>query len=236
VSVFVFATLLVACFALNCKPKLGGKQFDLSGLCHDATTADYVARDEDQNTYNFNICGPVTDGGSMQECTDASVCQKTPANVRINAGRTESQKFKLISDKNPGKGIIVTYGEGDVCSAGDVRETDIYIYCDKKVSDPVIKPVDEEDHCSYVIKMESKYGCPAGDAGETFAMVVLIILAVAIVLYFGLGAVYKWKVKEASTFSEFIIHGEFWLALPLLIKDGCQFIFHGCKKGDYVSV
>ena len=61
-------------------------------------------------------------------------------------------------------------------------------------------------------------------------------LAVLVVLYFGLGAVYQWKFKEAQTFPDFIIHREFWFAIPGLVKDGALFIAHGFKKGDYTSI
>ena len=55
-------------------------------------------------------------------------------------------------------------------------------------------------------------------------------------LYFGLGAVYQWKFNQAQTPVEFIIHREFWFAIPGLVKDGVMFIIHGFKKGDYTSV
>ena len=61
-------------------------------------------------------------------------------------------------------------------------------------------------------------------------------LAVLIVLYLGLGAVYQWMFKGARTPKEFIIHNEFWFLILFLVKDGALFIVHGFKKGDYTSV
>ena len=69
-----------------------------------------------------------------------------------------------------------------------------------------------------------------------FLFFFFLSLVILIVLYFGLGAVYQWKFKEAQTPKEFIIHNEFWFALPGLIKDGVLFIIHGFKKGDYTSI
>lgn len=62
-------------------------------------------------------------------------------------------------------------------------------------------------------------------------------LAILVVLYFGLGAVYQWQLKEPTCPAEYIIHHEFWFALPGLVVDGVMFIAHGFKKkASYTEV
>jgi len=250
-SIFAIAVVALAavCFADDdntCKAELeysdGTKYtFDLSGLQHPSGKEDMVARDSsNENTYYINICGQVSTQ-SQAECRGASVCQHSLSGDYKNAGTLSSQKFKVDDDDKPGEGIVVYYGGGDACSGNDIRQSSIYIECDAKADDPIFSAVEEVKHCSYKIKVSSKYGCgkksgSGGGGGDTAALVILLILIFGFILYFGLGVLYQKKVKGAESGRDLIIHNEFWCALPGLVKDGVLFITHGCKKGDYVSV
>jgi len=212
-------------------------KFDMTGLRHAKGQQDLVARD-DYNTYYINVGGEVSEA-SQAECAGASVCQLTMMGDHKNAGTLSSQTFSApASDVEPGKGIVVTYSKGDACSSGDNRATSILIQCDPLVEDPIFKPVEESTHCTYAVTMTSKYGCgkKSSSGGETFALVLLLILVCGFILYFLVGIIYQKKVKGATGGKELIIHNEFWFSLPGLVKDGVQFIFHCCKKGDYVNV
>ena len=57
-----------------------------------------------------------------------------------------------------------------------------------------------------------------------------------VALYFAVGMVVNWKVRGATTVQEMIPNRTFGISLPSMVVDGCKFIMHGCKKGDYVSV
>jgi len=238
----VLAVLVVVSLAdVDCKPTVefsDGKNysFDLTGLCHAKTADDYHARDEDYNDYYFNICGEVSTA-SQAECAGAAVCQYAASGDYYNAGSLSTQAFTANTEvKQPGQGIIVTYSGGQQCSSGS-RQTAIYLECDPTVEQPIFKEVEEADHCAYKVHATSKYACGVSAGGsDTAGLVILLIIIIAVVLYFAIGAIYQKKVKNASTAREYIIHNEFWCALPLMIKDGVLFIFHGCKKGDYVSV
>jgi len=245
---YVFA--LIAAFAVvcmaqtDCNPIVtfsnGAKyQFDLSGLWHAAGEDDkLIANDDNMNKYYMNICGEVTTG-STGNCKGASVCQESLDGNDNNAGMLSTQKWSTSNDTEPGKGIVVSYTDGTKCSNGDPRQTKISITCDPNVVNPLIDIVLEESHCSYSVHITSKYGCgtaAGGDAGEIVALVILLILIVGLILYFVIGAIYQKKVKDASNLREMVIHNEFWCALPGMIKDGVLFIFHCCKKGDYLSV
>jgi len=158
-------------------------------------------------------------------------------------GKSETQQVEEAPDLEPGKGVSVTYSDGDDCQLGS-WQTVVTLQCDPTVT-AEITDVDYGT-CWYRVTFLSKWACgvevtpgdesSSNNSGDTVALVILIVMLVAVVLYFGLGVVYQKKVKDASSATEYIIHNEFWCSLPGLVKDGVLFIFHGCKKGDYVSV
>jgi len=242
----VFAVVSLA--QTNCQPVIttaDGKkfQFDLTPLWHAAGEDDkLLANDDNMNKYYMNICGETTTGNTG-ECKGASVCQESLSGDDNNAGKLSTQTFFAPNDTSydPGKVIGINYTDGTKCSNGDARQTKIIISCDPNVQNPLIDLVLEESHCAYSVHITSLAGCGtaaggAGDAGEIVALVILLVLICGLILYFVIGAIYQKKVKDAANLREMVIHNEFWCALPSLIKDGVLFIFHCCKKGDYLSV
>ena len=61
-------------------------------------------------------------------------------------------------------------------------------------------------------------------------------IIVGAALYVGIGMVLNWKLRGAQNFQEMFPNYEFWKSLPGLVVDGCKFVMHGFKKGDYVTV
>jgi len=251
--VFVVCAALVACCsAVECVNTIvsseTGKsyEYNLKKLSHPAGEKDSLSYRMPDGSYLFmNICGP-----SSEKCTSGTaVCLRSSDYSEFTSlGKVDTQQVSEATDLEPGKGVQVTYSNGDECVLGS-WETVITLACDPTIEGE-ITDVDTGD-CWFKATVSSKYACgvpvsgssatSGGDAsgqssGDVVALVILIILLVCVVLYFGLGVFYQKKFKEASTFREYIIHNEFWCSLPSLIKDGVLFIFHGCKKGDYVSV
>jgi len=234
--------------AVDCTAKIpnpNGKTYayDLTKLGHPAGEADSLrARDDQGNWVYANICGP-----SSERCTSGTaICLRTISYDYVSLGRVDSQEFTESPDAEPGKGLQVTYSNGDDCDFG-YYQTTITVLCDPDE----VGTIDtvEDGECWYRMNIRSRYGCgkevsssdsegtdTGSDAGEVVAMAILIVLAVALVLYFALGAVYQKQRNQASTFREYIIHNQFWCSLPYLVVDGVKFIGHGFKKGDYVAV
>jgi len=224
--------------------------FDLSSLHHnDQTYVDTLFFRTDTQIYYVNFCGQTA---SACESDDTSVCIRIPNGSDyqyVNGGSTSTQKITIAEGgQSPQNSCTVTYSNGAKCGNSQYK-TKIIVNCQNNAVPGFFYDIDQPNDCEATLYMYSAAGCgedapyvePTDDSsgmdgGEIFAMVVLIILAVAIVLYFGLGAVYQWKVKEAQSGREYVIHNEFWCAVPGLIKDGVMFIAHGFKKGDYVSV
>jgi len=224
--------------------------FDLSPLHHpDNVYIDSLwYRTSDNNIYYINFCGQTA---SACDDDDTSVCLRLPDGEDykyVSTGSTTTQTASLNDEGSPDKSVVVTYSKGSQCGSGTYT-TKIVVACQPDADPGFFHDIDESDECSPILYMFSASGCgkdtpyvdPSDDSsgkdgGEIFSMAVLIILSCSVVLYFAIGGVYMWKVKEAQTFEEFVIHREFWCSLPSLIKDGFLFIIHGCKKGDYVSI
>jgi len=261
----IVACIYVVAGEVNCSTTIKDDEkkqafyFDLNPLYHGPGHSDdvfYRVPDSDGDVILINVCGQTT-----AECaSDTSVCfqKSTPQDyVFYQMGKTSSQNFtheehwekpeQANGDDRYSHGLVVTY-TGQSCPFDGSRtfKATLEIFCSN--SDPgfIYEYTATNSGCDVVMKMDSVYGCGKSvpyvkdddgtSGGEVFATVVLVLLLVGVILYFGIGAFYQWKVNHASTFSEFIIHKDFWVSIPFLVRDGVLFISHGFKKGDYVSV
>ena len=217
-------------------------KYDLSALYHSAGAPDTLSyMDTNGNTFYVNFCGETT-----ATCTSGTaVCQQASNLLYYSCGMLSSQSFgkSNLTGDTISNGLMVEYGNGQACSDGPHRHTAIFLSCSVSANPGYFYGAAEGD-CAYTLKMYSKHACgtevdySSGEAagGTDVALVILIILIVAIVLYFVLGGVYLWKKAGASSLGEMIINKEFWCDLPFLVKDGFMFIIHGFKKGDYLSI
>jgi len=200
--------------------------------------------------YTLNLCDGVSSGCS----SSAAVCMSdNTKNEYVNLGSLSTRSTVSLGGEEPGEGVVVLFGQGDPCPDGVFTST-VLVLCDPTAKKPEVQVLPDE--CDYSFQIISDHGCgkvatsseiheqseedksdeSGTDSGEVVAIVILVLLLFAVVLYFALGAVWQKKKNDASTFSEYIIHREFWTSIPGLVIDGCKFIGHGFKKGDYVAV
>jgi len=221
-------------------------QFDLSPLHHDEST--YVDtlwyRTDDNIIYYVNFCGQTA---SACETPSTSVCIRIPDGEDYqykSGGNTSTQAITIAEakDQSPMSSVTVTYSNGDKCGSGKYK-TKIYVNCQSTADPGYFYNIDETNDCEVTLYMWAASGCgkevpyvAPTDGGEVAATVILVLLIVGIIVYFVVGGVYNFKVKEARAFPDLIIHRDFWTSLPFLVKDGVMFIAHGFKKGDYVSL
>ena len=235
VALLFFAVAVHAQY--NCAPTVGGYKYDLTRLYHADGEPDSITYyDNYGNQYFLNLCGHST---APCDETDTSVCQRASNFIFYSCGLLNTQTMEANPDVGAGQGLIVKYSGGTRCSGGPSRSTTVKLTC-LSTEDPGYIYDQAEGDCSYTLYMYSAAACGkkvgGGGGGIGAGSIILIILVCLVVLYFGLGAVYQWKFKEAKEPVEFIIHREFWFAIPALVKDGVLFIAHGFKKGDYVTV
>ena len=214
--------------------------YDLSELYRRSGEPDFLYYYDDVNNaiISVNICGvsSLSCLGPAKSAACGFIGQDS-----VSFGSLDKQTFSVYNGVEPGQGVNVTYSEGTSCSYGGKHSVHVLIKCsDGEESFAYKADSDSADACEANLYVYSKTGCgsPAkySSGGMGAGGIILIILAVLVVLYFGLGAVYQWKFKEAQTIPEFIIHREFWVSIPGLVKDGVLFIAHGFKKGDYTSL
>jgi len=199
--------------------------------------------DYDDKSYTINMCDGISSGCP----SSAAICMVDNSNSASSLGKLSTRDSVTLGG-DPGQGIILSFKDGDDCPYGKYSST-ILLMCDPQQYYPLVTVL--PDDCDFSFQIISRYGCGTvhtssggskseehseSKGGETAAIVILVILLVSVVAYFALGAVWQKKRYDASTFREYVIHSDFWFSLPGLVIDGCKFIGHGFKKGDYVSV
>lgn len=247
-AVVAAVALLVEAVDVDCNITLIDKKnkhaynFDMTQLHHnDSVYVDsFWYRTPENNIYYINFCGQVA---SACDQPDTSVCLRVPKGDDfdyLSAGKTSTQEVSLSEDGSPQNSCVVTYSQGAACKSGTYT-THIVVSCQVDADPGFMYDINETDECAPTLFMYSSSGCGvdvpySSDAGEIFALVLLLIIIFGLILYFAIGAFYQWKFNGAQSASDFVIHKDFWFSLPFLVKDGVMFIFHGCKSGDYVSV
>ena len=83
---------------------------------------------------------------------------------RLHDGETPPI-WSHIDPKDPSIGVKLTYTNGDWCDAAEKnREFSLEFYCSERVEnipDKKEEIISEDSICSYVLEIESAYGCPA---------------------------------------------------------------------------
>jgi len=245
-TLFVVAAVVLAVVAQDCKPVInwdnGNKySYDLSVLHHDPMNP-HMAYDEDFNYYFINFCG-ATDSG----CTDGSaVCQRANNYNYYSCGAASTASYSQPDDKtfSAGSALSVTYTGGDTYTSGQPRQSTVTVICDPDETGPEGDWISvTEDENAYFLFVEHASGCgtlagsSGGSSGDKAALAILLILIFGFILYFVIGWILnKFVFHKEGSFFELLPQYLFWVSLPGLLKDGCLFIGHGFKKGDYVSV
>ena len=128
---------------------------------------------EIEPSYSFiwNLCSIVT----IDSMPSSSVCEPSKVGSVIQyldrsdgykechvIGRYDSTKddllYKPLDEKNPIKGISMTYPLGEECPNGKFRSATIDVICENV--DYVIDSAQEPSNCEYHLVMRSYHGCP----------------------------------------------------------------------------
>ena len=121
--------------------------------------------------YTYNLCGDVSKTSIPQECVTlgrkGTVLQSAYYDAQhydcYVIGRYDPTQddllFKVYDDKDPSKGVSMTYPAGDKCASfGTQRQATIDILC---ADTPVaVISAEEPSLCDYHLVMKSYYGCP----------------------------------------------------------------------------
>jgi len=147
--------------------------------------------------YSFllNLADSVSSGCAA----DTAVCMKGIGDVYTSLGRasTRSVRAKSSQASEVGSGLVFSFGSGDKCGETGIFQSTVTVFCNP--NERVMTTVTHED-CTYHFAVQTRYGCGTEkessgsvsyeepyDSGETAAIVILNILIVGVLMYFGIG-------------------------------------------------
>lgn len=223
---------------INDDSKRKSYEYNLISLYHEPQFSDGLFYQNSLGTLTYiNMCGVTT-----TQCSPSSpVCQRTALWTTMGFGALNTQHMNKIekSGVTSDQGVTVHYANGAECDGKRASST-VHVVCG--TDETITSVTTSDDGCSVEVVISSSAGCgrevkyQGSAGGSVFPLVLLILILVGVALYFAVGMVVNWKVRGATTVQEMIPNRTFWISLPSMVVDGCKFIMHGCKKGDYVSV
>ena len=155
------ALSVVVCLsgAVNCTTQIlsrDGKvyEYDLSSLSHSAGESDSLRVQDSKGNYIYmNVCGP-----SSEKCkAGTSVCMKDKIDYDyFSLGMLNTQVFSESLDVDPGKGLEVTYSNGDDCDLTNYQTVASFV-CDETEVGKIDSA--ESGECWYKLIIRSKYAC-----------------------------------------------------------------------------
>jgi len=231
----------------DCKGKVGSYSYDLSGLAKKLGNAEVSVVDPSGQTYYYKPCGWVSSNIQCQTATDTTpaVCQKDNRGQYNDCGSQSTAKISALPATQGGEGDGFTL---TVTGGTDSRLSEIYFKCDQNADPGAFKFVLEPQARTYQFQFATKYACPAGggnngngggggdDDGLAGGWIFIIILSSLLVLYLIGGVAYNKFIAHKEG-KELIPNVEFWVALPVYVKDGHLFVWHKLRsltgRGSY---
>ena len=207
-------------------------KYDLSKLYHpDGEFDNFYVSTPGGVIYYMNLCGHSyfsTNGNCAQ---GSSVCGQSADFTSYGLLSTQDIRECLLSEVGKDGGVSVSYTGADLCDVGEKYKSTVHVVCSESAVPGYIYRVDDNT-CDVVFYIYSAYGCPetTKEAAVSAAGIILIVFFILVFLYFVLGAIYQYQFKDPQSPAEYVIHHEFWFALPGLVKSGVMFIVHGFKK------
>jgi len=219
-----------------------GVNYDLSGMSQ-KSPPDFSIMGEGYFEYRVNVCEQVFQScsgdftGVATQWTPQGSCVAVIGRQNPEYGGLNPPTLGYIDEEDPGKGVVLTYVNGDLCPSlvAFERTTRFVIHCDKGTKAAVIA-ASEPEICTYQVEFNSKLACPPARASEDKASKkrsttfkgVLIGVVLLFVLYCAVG-VYRNQRENGTAVSESIPHKEFWNSLPERLGELLSFVIMRVK-------
>ena len=219
-----------------------GVNYDLSGMSQ-KSPPDFSIMGEGYFEYRVNVCEQVFQScsgdftGVATQWTPQGSCVAVIGRQNPEYGGLNPPTLGYIDEEDPGKGVVLTYVNGDLCPSlvAFERTTRFVIHCDKGTKAAVIA-ASEPEICTYQVEFNSKLACPPARASEDKASKkrsttfkgVLIGVVLLFVLYCAVG-VYRNQRENGTAVSESIPHKEFWYSLPERLGELLSFVIMRVK-------
>lgn len=155
----------------DCTLEAGGKAYDASAL----STEDLLWVGPDGYSYHLGVCGPTT-----SRCNGmASPASKWANGSCSNLGHLQSRTLHPLADGDDG--LVIRYGNGDLCVIPAEKEggTPVYtnrmvqfeVHCDPKGRSPRVLALEaSEMACNYTVTVTSVHACPVGRSPVAIAV------------------------------------------------------------------
>jgi hypothetical protein len=105
-----------------------------------------------------SVCDPKTEKGAVIQYLDRSDGYKECHVIGRYDPKVDDLDYSLIDERDPTKGVIMTYPLGEKCPDGALRQASIEVRCSNV--DSSIDSAYEPAKCHYHMQMDSYYGCP----------------------------------------------------------------------------
>lgn len=223
------------------KDPISNSYYDWSILKRDKNNP-YIIKDEEIDEENFSLKYFFNIGNSVNfTCKNKSSSiieilelEGMYTNICEILGTEEFFNVHLIDYNNPKIGIILEYGNGDICKTsqdeelmGYPRKTRFKIYCSEKNEINFILDLPEGKQGSTKCIMEfiiySSAGCPVSSLSKIKPSLILGMTLVLFGIYFISGYIYNnifYKLKGKAAIPNYI----FWRRFPLLVLEGILYI------------
>ncbi|KAL0482161.1 hypothetical protein AKO1_013330 [Acrasis kona] len=249
VSLIFFITSLIVSVYASCVLETPDGTIDVSlaastkGFFHKQPSTTF-------EEYFFNICKKLSNFPDIEKSSVKNAfaydMQTYYGGLRIlrpiAPTSADEVKIALADPKNTKGGVVLTHSTVDVTGADDNEKYTLVVNltCDENENDEpsedaieVEKVQTESLNYKITVTTKTRAACPrkGGSHGGPLGQygiggLIVTLLLVCVVLYFIIGALLL-KFKFQKTGSDIIPQKEFWMDLPVLVKDGCLFIFEG---------
>ena len=227
-------TLLIVAAQAQCPNSVDGVSYpnlpQLTNSGPAATQKDWSLTGSDQAVYNWNICA--VQNSCPSECgTTGTVACQSCASAPRSIGVISAQTFQVTPGINS---VNFIYGQGSISSGcgGIARNSNISVACSTTATAAIMVNAPPNGQCFYTIIMNSSFACPSTvkpppplkppSSGLSGGSIFLIVISCLFVTYMIAGALYQWKMHEASGM-DLCPNREFWSESGSLIKGGTLF-------------
>ena len=192
-----------------------GYRFDLSPLRRAKEHSHYTFETRDKKyKYFLNVCDHVHSAPYPCSNTEDGFIRgpayQSYGSTCKSLGSLDSVQWSLIDDNVPGKGIELTYGEGEACNHGPKRMVKYHFICAPgfdTLEPPLLVYEKPSDGCHYNVTWPSKYACPS--SWPRFEWMILCLAAIVGIVI----AVHKSEHKET-------ISAPFLVAIGFVLVNG----------------
>ena len=226
---------------------ISGSYYDWSKLKHNKDNP-YIISDAEIDEENFSLKYYFNIGN-----THNVICNNISSSVteilEYNGEKTEiceiigqasSTKIHLLDFDNPNLGIVLEYGDGEICrhSENDLligipRKTRFKLYCSENDNDNFILDLPEGKQgitkCILEFKIYSTAGCPKSFFSKIKPSKILLLLIIGFICYIISGYIYNniyYKLSGKAAIPNYI----FWRQFPWLVLEGIKLIIEISKR------